>query len=117
MNNKKHGTDFERQVIAKLSQSGDVWVHFLSPDERGAQPFDIIAVKDGIACAIECKTQDDKNKWFPLSRLEDNQKMAFEKWIACGNGEPIICVQYKGEIKTLSYTELKKKGRVNLDEI
>lgn len=117
MNNKKHGTDFERQVIAKLSQPGNVWVHFLSPDERGAQPFDIIAVKDGVACAIECKTQDDKNKWFPLSRLEDNQKMAFEKWISCGNGEPIICVQYKGEIKTLSYTELKTKGRVNLDEI
>ena len=53
MNNKKHGTDFEKRVVAKLAKAGDVWVHFLSPDERGAQPFDIIAVKDGVACAIE----------------------------------------------------------------
>ena len=117
MNNKKSGTEFERLVMKKLSAASDTWVHFLSPDERGAQPFDIIAVKDGVACAIECKTQDDKNKWFPLSRLEDNQKMSFEKWIACGNGEPIICVLYKGYIKTLSYTELKEKGKVNLDEV
>ena len=116
MNNKKHGTEFERLVVEKLAKSG-AWVHFLSPDERGAQPFDIIAVKDGVACAIECKTQDAKNKWFPLSRLEDNQVMAMGKWMMCGNPEPLICVQYKGEIKTINFLELKEKGKVNLDEI
>ena len=39
------------------------------------------------------------------------------KWMMCGNPEPLICVQYKGEIKTINFLELKEKGRVNLDEI
>ena len=116
MNNKKHGTAFEKFIVRKLSEEGS-WVHFLSPDERGAQPFDIIAVKDGMACAIECKTQDSKNKWFPISRLEDNQIMAFEKWMACGNPEPIICVEYKDGVKIVPYNKLKEERKVNLDAL
>lgn len=114
MNNKKHGTAFERFVVRELAKTG-AWVHFLSPDERGAQPFDIISVRNGIATAVECKTQNDKTRYFPISRLEDNQVMAFDKWIACGNGEPIIMVEYKGRIIPIKYSVLKEKGRVDLD--
>ena len=116
MNNKKLGTAFEKLVVQKIAEAG-AWVHFLSPDERGAQPFDIIAVKNGVAMAFECKTLDEKSKWFPLSRLEDNQIMAFDKWLACGNLEPIICIEYKGDIKLVKYSHLKAEGKVNLDEI
>ena len=116
MNNKKHGTAFERLVVRRIAETG-AWVHFLSPDERGAQPFDIIAVKDGIASAIECKTQDSKNRYFSISRLEDNQIMAFEKWLACGNAEPLICIEYKSGIKVVSYTQLKKERKVDLDAL
>lgn len=116
MNNKKHGTAFEKLVVKKISETG-AWVHFLSPDERGAQPFDIIAVKDGVALAAECKTQDSKNRYFPISRLEDNQIMAFEKWLACGNPEPIIFVEYKDKIKIIEYSRLKRDGKVDLDAL
>ena len=39
MNNKKLGTEFEREAVTLLSQKG-YWVHFITPDSRGSQPFD-----------------------------------------------------------------------------
>jgi len=38
--------EFERKVVARFEKNG-WWVHFMAPDSRGAQPFDIIAMKDG----------------------------------------------------------------------
>ena len=114
MNNKKLGTAFEQEMVKILSDNG-YWVHFISPDNRGAQPFDIIAVKNGIALVADCKTCEDHI--FRISRLEENQKMAFEKWLACGNIEPLIFVEYKDGIKVIKYTDLKRDGKVDLDEI
>ena len=113
MNNKQLGTAFEREVCELLKQHG-YWVHFMSPDVRGAQPFDIIAVKNGKALAMDCKTS--ASKYFPLSRLEDNQIYAFERWIDCGNVKPLVVIKYQNEILTASYPYLRDKGRVNLEE-
>ena len=114
MNNKKLGTDFENLMVEKLADNG-YWVHFISPDNSGAQPFDIIAVKNGIPIAGDCKTS--KDHIFRISRLEENQKTAFEKWLACGNPEPLIFVEYKSGIKIINYTDLKREGKVDLDAI
>ena len=94
MSNKTLGTYFEKRVCAALARRG-YWVHFLAPDARGAQPFDIIAVKNGTATAIECKTLVSGERWFPASRLEENQRLAFAKWKQCWNGNPCIVV-YRG---------------------
>ena len=114
MNNKRLGMTFEKRVVNMLMEGG-YWVHFISPDSRGAQPFDIIAAKDGVAVVGDCKTS--KDHIFRIGRLEENQKMAFEKWVACGNTEPVIFVEYKGDVKMISYCDLKKTGRIDLDEI
>lgn len=111
MNNKRLGMKFEQDVCKLLNEKG-WWVHFISPDASGAQPFDIIAVKDGLALAIDCKTSSRKT--FPISRLEDNQIFAFEKWIACGNEMPQVWVLYENEIYAVPYNELKEKGTVEL---
>lgn len=116
MNNKKHGTEFEKFILRRITEVG-AWVHFLSPDEKGAQPFDIIAVKNGVATAIECKTLDIKSKYFPLSRLEENQRMAFDKWLACGNAEPLIVVEYGSDIKVIEYSTLKREGKVDVSAL
>ena len=113
MNNKKVGNDFEREFCRLLNNSG-YWVHFISPDITGAQPFDIIAVKDNVPFAFDCKTS--VKRWFPISRLEVNQIMAFDKWIARGNGTPMIAVKYKEEIKIVPYWQLKTKGKVDLED-
>ncbi len=112
MNNKKLGTDFEQEICAKLANLG-YWVHFITPDNRGAQPFDIIAMKGGIAYAVDCKTCVSDT--FSISRLEDNQIFAFEKWIRCGGTDPIIAVKHEGEVWPINYSLLKEKRRIKLN--
>lgn len=114
MNNKKLGTDFERSMVNLMAKQG-YWVHFINPDSRGAQPFDIIAVKDGLAIAIDCKTC--KDHIFRLGRLEENQIMAFEKWLKCGNETPFLAVLYKDKICMIPYNRLKEEGSIDLDEM
>ena len=115
MNNKKLGTDFEKEVC-KLLQFDEYWVHFITPDKRGAQPFDIIAVKNGFARAIECKTLADSEKYFRINRIEENQKMAFEKWLECGNLMPLIVVKHKEKIHIIRWDDLKREGKINVDD-
>lgn len=112
MNNKRLGNAFEKFVVRKFSEDG-FWVHFISPDERGAQPFDIIAVKSGNAVAIDCKTS--AKRIFPFSRLENNQVLAFEKWLSCGNSMPMIAVEYKDKCLFVPYDILKDRGRIDLE--
>jgi Holliday junction resolvase len=115
MNNKKLGTAFERRVCEILKESG-YWVHFLAPDSRGSQPFDIIAVKGGFVEAIECKTLDKSQRWFRIDRLEENQKTAFDYWEVCGNDEPIILIEHGERIAQVGWHELKERGKVEINE-
>ena len=87
-------------------------MHFMSPDNRGAQPFDIIAVKNGEAAAIDCKTC--VADVFRFSRLEENQIMAFEKWLRCGNKNALIAVKHNEKIVFIDYEDLKKNRKINL---
>lgn len=111
MNNKKLGTEFEKDVCKLLNAKG-YWVHFIAPDNRGSQPFDIIAVKDNMATAIECKTLTERKKYFDISRLEENQKLAFDKWMKCGNVTPLIFVKWGNRVKVIEWTKLKAKERI-----
>lgn len=111
MNNKRIGTDFEREACGMFARAG-WWVHFIVPDARGAQPFDIIAVKNGTALAIDCKTcQDGKIR---IGRLEDNQIMAFERWLSCGNTMPVVLCKHDNNIYGVPYITLKEKKLVSL---
>lgn len=111
MNNKKLGTDFEREAVEFLSANG-CWVHFITPDARGAQPFDIIASINDHPAAIDCKTS--ARKTFPLTRLEDNQMLAFDRWLACGNICAILLVKHDGWVYAVEYPLLKRQGKVDL---
>ena len=113
MNNKAWGTQWEKEFCNLLAGQG-YWVHFLSPDNRGAQPFDVIAVKDGNADAYDCKTC--ASNIFSIDRLEDNQKLAFDKWIRCGNNVPYIAVLHNDKIYLIYYSFLKVVGKVRLND-
>lgn len=113
MNNKKLGMEFEKRMVDLLAKQG-YWVHFISPDNRGSQPFDIIAVKDCFAVAIDCKTC--KDHYFRLGRLEENQIMAFEKWLACGNLTPYVAVLYNSNIYMIEYERLRRELKIDLDK-
>ena len=100
MNNKQLGSKFERDFCKVLARLG-YWVHFIAPDARGAQPFDVIAVKDGKAYAFDCKTSSTHR--FNVNRIEDNQHMAFMRWIKCGNGWPQLAVLYDDDVYLIPY--------------
>ena len=111
MNNKRLGNSFEQKVCDILANDG-WWVHFISPDARGAQPFDIIATKDNVPMAIDCKTCDDHI--FRISRLEDNQIYAFLRWKSAGNDFAYLMVLHKEKIYAVPYWLLKELGKVDL---
>ena len=90
MSNKSMGTAFEREFAELLAEKG-FWVHRLQDNQNG-QPFDIIAVKNGRAYAFDCK--DCAGRSFPLSRIEENQRLAMERWEECGNGTGYFAVHF-----------------------
>ena len=113
MNNKKLGTEWEQEVCKYLASNG-YWVHFIVPNASGSQPFDIIAVKDGEAFAIDAKTCVANS--FSISRLEENQILSFEKWIRCGNNHPMIAVKHNHRLFWIEYEELKAKRNIKLND-
>lgn len=114
MNNKRLGTEFEKQVCAMLAEDG-WWVHFIEPKQNGSQPFDIVAVRNGRAIAIDCKTCASDR--FNINRLEDNQLYAFDKWLACGNEMPIIVVKHESGVYMIPYDYIKHYKSVKLGDI
>lgn len=110
--NKRIGTEFENEMCECLAADG-WWVHFITPNAAGAQPFDIIAVRDGKALALDCKTCDRPS--IAYSRLEENQKASMEFWMRRGNDEPMIAVKHADAIYLVPYLTLKA-GSVKLTE-
>lgn len=110
MNNKALGTKWEKDFCKWLASKG-WWVHFITPAPDGGQPFDVIAVRNGKALAIDCKTSAKPT--FSLNRLELNQIMSFNKWLKCGNLMPVVAVKYQDNLYLIKYDELKA-GYVDL---
>lgn len=110
-NVKKIGHEFEQDMVKEFARQG-YWAHFISPDNSGKQPFDIIVAKDGLAYAIDCKTCVDHV--FRIGRLEENQKKAFEFWLARGNTDPFVLVKHKEIVYKISYKYLRENGKVDI---
>lgn len=110
-NNKQIGAKFEQEFVEILAKEG-FWAHFLAPSPTGAQPFDVIAMVHGCAYCFDCKTS--VKPIFPLSRLEDNQILAFDKWLQCGGCTPYVAVKYDNKIYLIEYTRLRRDVSVDL---
>lgn len=109
MNNKKSGTEFENELAELLADKG-FWVHLLNQNKSG-QPADMIAVMNRHAHLIDAK--ECKNNNFPLSRIEENQHLAMEKWQDCGNGWGWFALKLDSGIYILSYKKLKHLSKYN----
>ena len=72
---------FEREFCNILGKQG-WWALRIPKDETGAQPFDVIAVNEKTVKCYDCKVISGKTGRFPLSRVEDNQWLAFERFEA-----------------------------------
>lgn len=84
MNNKKLGSKFEKDFAEYLSKKG-YWVHYVEGSAHtGSQPCDLLACKNNEVIMIDCKTLENQNGLFPLSRIEENQRLAYNKAKKCG---------------------------------
>ena len=107
MNNKKTGPEFEQEFCDYLAKHG-WWAHFMSPNAKGSQPFDIMAAKGANVYAIDCKTCSTNR--FAFSRIEDNQRSAFDAllWaspnIVCG-----FAIKYNSSYYFIRYSKVLSK--------
>ena len=114
MINKKLGNDFEKELSEILYDAG-YWVHFLNQNKNG-QPADIIAVKNRMAFLIDAKVCT--YEVFPFRRIEDNQQLAMNMWIECGNIDPYFALKCRNEIYMVAYStvmDLIRKGKKQLN--
>ena len=102
------GREFERLMEHKLSEHG-YWVHRMAESNTGSQPFDIIALKGYSVFALDCKVISTKRPYFPFSRIEENQRRAFEKLYDCYKSV-LLCgflIYYKDDVYLLDYAKAK----------
>ena len=116
--NKKLGNDFEQELCQILADAG-YWTHNFANRKNG-QPADIIAVKDTTAYLIDAKVCT--YEVFPFRRIEDNQQLAMDMWIECGNIEPYFALKCRNEIYMVGYTTIKDlmrngKKQLNLEDM
>lgn len=104
MNNKKLGSNFEKEFAEILRRKG-YWVTFLSPKQNiGSQPCDLIAIKDDKPILIDCKTC--KTHLFPISRIEENQRQSFKRYTKCGNTKFILAIEYNNKIYEIDMKDI-----------
>ena len=92
MSNKSKGSKFEEDFAKYLSNKNS-WVHlFAGASHTGSQPCDVIAVRYDSAEFYDCKTLENKNGLFPISRIEENQILAYKKIRETRNPETIFAL-------------------------
>jgi len=70
------GAEFERK-FCQWAKENNWWALNIPHSKAGQQPFDVIAIKGSAILACDCKVISSKSNVFPLSRVEDNQWLAF----------------------------------------
>ena len=103
------GREFEKYMVDWLNEKG-FWVHRMAESNTGSQPFDIIALRNYKVCAFDCKVISTKRPYFPFSRIEENQKRAFEKMQDCYRGM-LLCgflIYFEDDVYLLDYEIAKK---------
>lgn len=116
--NKRIGGDFEKYLCKELARQG-WWAHFLSPGPGGAQPFDVLAIRGSSVMAIDCKTC--KSRWFSYSRIETNQRLAFDMLMEKSDKRKVKCgfsILHDDKIIFLPYERVladEKHGRRSYD--
>ena len=97
--NKKIGNDFEREFCEILSKN-EYWAHNFAQNQSG-QPADIIAVKKNVPYLIDCKVCE--KGIFQLSRIEENQTLSMQYWLATKNTEVWFALKVNDEILMIPY--------------
>lgn len=110
-NVKKIGNDFEKR-FAEMARAAGFFVLYITPNARGAQPFDFLIMRNGFAYPVDCKTCVADS--FSLERVEDNQRLAFDHWLECGGLHPCFAVEHDNKVYMIPWREVYDLKTVRL---
>lgn len=120
ISNKKIGSKFEKD-FANFLASKNYWVHFIEGAAYiGSQPCDIIAIKRDFPELYDCKTLNNKSGLFPISRIEENQRLAYERIRECRNPETIfsLAILWNNNLYYVDFDDIDfNKKSIDLKEI
>lgn len=98
---------FERLCANKLYDNS-YWALNIPKNSAGAQPFDLIAMKDTKICAYDCKVISSNIASFPFSRIEYNQRSSFEEITLKVITEEVgLLIYFMEEIYFVSWDKIK----------
>ena len=113
MSNIKSGNTFEREFCEALFADG-WWVYNCPKTVAGAQPADVIAVKNGKAYLIDCKNCE--KEYFSKTRIEENQILAMKLFEQRARCEGIFAIKLNSNIYMVALDNLLKSPRTHLKE-
>ena len=94
------GEQFEVAVCKCLQRKG-CWALRIPRNASGAQPFDILAIRGSEIWAIDCKVCSEPR--LRLSRIEDNQWLAFDLLKRKTNATCGFCWYHDGKTGFIDY--------------
>lgn len=109
------GAEFER-LVADLFQKNGFWALRIPKNERGAQPFDILAIRGDVVYAVDCKVCE--RKYFSLNRIEDNQWISMDVMKRKTNAVLGFVIFHNERLFFVSYDEafLSETASIHLDD-
>lgn len=117
MNNKRIGNIFEEDFARFLSDKGYWVAPFPGKAHTNSQPADLVACKNNVPILFDCKTLANKNGLFNLNRLEENQRLAFQRWKQCGNNNYYLAILWNNNIYFIDVNDINLENKsINLKE-
>ena len=107
----------DETLVVDLFRKHKFWTHNFAKDSSGAQPVDVVAIRNNESWLVDVKNVRKEDVSFPFSRIEANQLTCMDfarNWAGIKNLGFVICFE-RGELKPLfltydKYLELVKQG-------
>lgn len=103
ISNKRLGNIFENDFAKYLSSIGYWVAPFPGKSHTNSQPCDIVACKNNKTFLIDCKVLSNKTGRFPLSRVEENQRLAYIRYKKCGNKNFNLAIIWNNDVYIIPF--------------
>lgn len=92
-----NGKKFEKDLCNYLSNK-NYYIIYNEKGITGAQPCDVVAIKGDIATLFECKNLENESGIFNLDRIEENQRMAYNRYRECDNNNFVLAILWNDNV-------------------
>jgi Holliday junction resolvase len=113
----KVGEKFEKE-LCKFFANRNYYVIYNNKGVSGAQCFDMLIIRDNVCFAIECKNLENKNGIFNIDRVEENQLLAYKRFLECRNHNFVLAILWNDNVYIVNFDLLEYyKKSIDLKKI